>query len=308
MSINAWGSDDPAEVAKGGTGDATLTDHGVLLGSGTSPVTVTSAPTNGQLLIGSTGVDPAVAAPTGDTNEIAIGTGAGTLSVGIADDPVFPGNASVTITTGTTAQEPAAVNGMMRYDTDTDKLRGVENSAWVDIVTGSGGGAYTYITSTLITSSTATLSFTDTSISTYEVFYVVFHFVPASDTYLLIRLSNDNGSSYHSSGYIDVGMSGTTGFSGNTDTSAIVIPSTTAFSSTSLNGVTGSFTIQNMLSASLKTNISGVANYYSSTNVASQSVFGGTYNTAEANDAIQFLMNSGNIATAQVHLYGLATS
>lgn len=49
-------------VANGGTGVATLTAHGVLIGEGTSPVAVTSAGTTGQVLIGSTGADPAFGA------------------------------------------------------------------------------------------------------------------------------------------------------------------------------------------------------------------------------------------------------
>lgn len=83
---------------------------------------------------------------TGDTNEIAIGGAAQDIAaslsftVGIADDPVFPGNGSATVPSGTTAQQPTPVNGMLRYDSDTGKLRGVEGGAWTDIV-GAGGGA-----------------------------------------------------------------------------------------------------------------------------------------------------------------------
>lgn len=47
-------------VNKGGTGDATLTNHGVLIGQGTSAVAVTSAGTSGQpLLSGGASADPA---------------------------------------------------------------------------------------------------------------------------------------------------------------------------------------------------------------------------------------------------------
>ena len=45
-------------VANGGTGAATLTDHGFVFGSGTNPVTVSAAPTDGQIPIGVTGGDP----------------------------------------------------------------------------------------------------------------------------------------------------------------------------------------------------------------------------------------------------------
>lgn len=49
-------------VSKGGTGAATLTAHGVLIGEGTSPVVVTAAGTDGQVLTANTGADPGFAA------------------------------------------------------------------------------------------------------------------------------------------------------------------------------------------------------------------------------------------------------
>lgn len=75
---------------------------------------------------------------TGDTNEIAIGGAAQDIAsslsftVGIADDAVLPGTGSVTVPVGTTAQEPSAVQGMIRFDSDTDTLRFVTGAlpAW----------------------------------------------------------------------------------------------------------------------------------------------------------------------------------
>lgn len=49
----------PIPVSEGGTGAATLTSHGVLLGEGTSAVGQTTAGTTGQVLVGSTGANPA---------------------------------------------------------------------------------------------------------------------------------------------------------------------------------------------------------------------------------------------------------
>lgn len=51
----------PLIVGKGGTGAATLTDHSLLVGSGTSAITLLGVATNGQLPIGSTGADPVLA-------------------------------------------------------------------------------------------------------------------------------------------------------------------------------------------------------------------------------------------------------
>ena len=78
-TINVINSSDPIEVASGGTGVATLTDNGVLVGSGTSDITALSVGTNGQTLIGSTAADPAMAAVTSTGSTITITPGAGTL-------------------------------------------------------------------------------------------------------------------------------------------------------------------------------------------------------------------------------------
>ena len=44
-------------VANGGTGASSLTDGGILLGSGTAAITALGQATNGQIPIGSTGAD-----------------------------------------------------------------------------------------------------------------------------------------------------------------------------------------------------------------------------------------------------------
>lgn len=73
-------------VAKGGTGATSLTDGGILLGSGTGTVTVTSQPTNGQILIGSTGVDPVLGTLTAPAAGLDITGGAGSITFALADD------------------------------------------------------------------------------------------------------------------------------------------------------------------------------------------------------------------------------
>ena len=50
-------------VAHGGTGDTTLTAHGVLIGEGTSAVAATAVGTTGQILTGVSGADPVWATP-----------------------------------------------------------------------------------------------------------------------------------------------------------------------------------------------------------------------------------------------------
>lgn len=83
-TINAIGSNIPIQVTYGGTGAATLTDHGVLVGSGTSPITALTVGTNGQVLLGSTGADPVFATLTSSDNSIEYTTGAGTLDLSVS--------------------------------------------------------------------------------------------------------------------------------------------------------------------------------------------------------------------------------
>lgn len=71
----------PLPVTKGGTGVATLTDHGILLGSGTEAITPLGVATNGQIPIGSTGADPVLACVTGTTNQVTVTNGAGTITL-----------------------------------------------------------------------------------------------------------------------------------------------------------------------------------------------------------------------------------
>jgi len=67
-------------VANGGTGAKTLTDGGVLLGSGTGALTALGQATNGQLVVGSTGADPVLATLTGGAN-ITVTNSAGGISI-----------------------------------------------------------------------------------------------------------------------------------------------------------------------------------------------------------------------------------
>ena|SRR3989344_207138 len=71
-------------VDRGGTGLSTITDHGVMVGSGTDPVTPLTVGTDGQILVGSTGVDPVFATLGSTGGTIGVTGGAGTLSIDIA--------------------------------------------------------------------------------------------------------------------------------------------------------------------------------------------------------------------------------
>lgn len=63
----------PLPVTQGGTGGATYTAHGILIGEGAAPLQATAAMTNGQLLIGQTGADPLPKTMSGDATLAASG-------------------------------------------------------------------------------------------------------------------------------------------------------------------------------------------------------------------------------------------
>ena len=86
-------------VANGGTGATTLTDGGVLLGSGTGAVTATAVLANGELLIGDNSGDPTVATLTaGDGIDVTNGAG----SITIAAEDSTASNKGVVIVAGGT--------------------------------------------------------------------------------------------------------------------------------------------------------------------------------------------------------------
>lgn len=84
----------PLIVAKGGIGIATLTDHGILLGSGTGAITPLGVASNGQIPIGSAGADPVLATITGTADEIDITNAAGSITIGLIN-PLIVGKGGI---------------------------------------------------------------------------------------------------------------------------------------------------------------------------------------------------------------------
>jgi len=124
----------PMPVDEGGTGAATLTDHGVLLGSGTGAITPLAAMTNGQLVVGSTGADPVVASLTAGSN-ITITPGAGSITIA-SSAVAFTWNEE----TGTSANM-AVNNGYIANNGGLVTLTLPTTAAVGDVVRVSGKGA-----------------------------------------------------------------------------------------------------------------------------------------------------------------------
>lgn len=113
-------------VANGGTGLATITDGGILLGSGTGAITPLAQGTNGQLVIGSTGVDPVMATLT-EGEGIDITNGAGSITIACEDATTSnkgvasfdANNFSVTSGAVSIVDATTSVKGIASFDTNS---------------------------------------------------------------------------------------------------------------------------------------------------------------------------------------------
>ena len=146
-------------VAQGGTGAATLTDHGVLLGSGTGAITPTAVGATGEVLIGNTGADaswsasPTVTtmyATTFDTNVATAGvTLAGTTLAADGSDAAI----NITLTPKGTGRVSTAANinaAGISFDSGTTTLANyaTTTSFTPSIDFGGGTTGITYTTQT----------------------------------------------------------------------------------------------------------------------------------------------------------------
>jgi len=178
---NAIDSQDPIQVALGGTGAATLTNHGVLVGAATNPITALIGGTNGQTLIGSTGANPVFAATTSTLSSIAFTTGAGTLNIDVsnyADKTSFTpvlnfGGASTGIT----------------YSTQTGAYSRFDNMVFV-----SGTLNLTSIGSATGNATIAGMPFTADSAQFYFINFVINSFTSVPSGQALFALINSNTS------------------------------------------------------------------------------------------------------------------
>ena len=81
----------------------------------------------------------------GTTNQISVSNADGSTgnpTIALANNPVVPGTASLTLPAGGTAARPSGVNGMLRYNSDTSTFEGYSAGAWGAIVSGSGVSSF----------------------------------------------------------------------------------------------------------------------------------------------------------------------
>ena len=130
LVYRAGGTDVP--VADGGTGASTLTDGGILLGSGTGAITAMSVLADGEMIVGDGTTDPVAESGATLRTSIGIGTGDSPQFTGVelghaSDSTITRVSAGVIAVEGTNVQlqpsEGAFANG------DKTKLDAIEASA-----------------------------------------------------------------------------------------------------------------------------------------------------------------------------------
>ncbi|MEK7578677.1 MAG: hypothetical protein AAB456_03105 [Patescibacteria group bacterium] len=138
-------------VANGGTGAISLTDGGILFGSGTGAITPSAVLANGELLIGDGTTDPTAATLTGTANELTVTNGAGSITLDIPDAVtlVTPTISGVATFNGATTLSTTTIQGFLNVGVLT-----ATTSARLDDLTVTG-------TATFPASSISTLALTD---------------------------------------------------------------------------------------------------------------------------------------------------
>jgi len=236
VTINSWGSSDPAEVAKGGTGVDTTTAYAVQCGGTTA-----------------TGAHQPIAS-VGTSGQVLTSNGAGALPT------MQTLNSGLILISSKTA------------------------------------------------SSSASVTFVD--IGSYKTYFFQFENIrPATDnSYLILQMSDDNGSTYETTGY-------STLYAKGRPTSAITPDATNTVGwvlTSALDNSSGDKTASGQMwisncNASSKPWANGMQTSYCNSGYYTIGFSGGVGATSGA-DAFRFIMSSGNIYIGRFKLFGLGGS
>jgi hypothetical protein len=331
-------------VANGGTGATSLTDGGVLLGSGTSAVTAMSVLADSEMIVGDGSGDPV--AESGATLRTSIGVGTGdspqftavnigaatdtTLARSGAGDLTIEGNAiyraggtDVPVADGGTGASTLTANYVL-LGNGTSALQMIAPGADGQVLTSTGstwqseaagGGAWAFL-SVATASDSSSLVFTSSIDSTYDVYvFIIADLVPASDDrYLWMRTSTDGGSSYDSgsSDYVYTGVqaeNGSYSYSAITSSGANVIYISNAGGQSDGSTHVGTGEVRLFKpSGTSKTEIhykTGGGKSDDTIDMLSGVAF---RDSAADVDAVQFFLNTGNITSGSIRMYGIKKS
>lgn len=315
-------------VTTGTTRTVTVADQNIDMTPTTGSYQGSDADLTALAALSSTGIVTRTAAATysertitGTANQTTVTNGngvSGNPTVGLADDLVMPGTGAYTWVDGTTGERPTAAAGLARFNRTTAKFEGCEDgSTWENFITGaSGTGAWVFLNAQTA-SAASSIEWDNVYITdTYDQYVIIGRNIDCSadnSDALLLRFSNDNGSTFHSSGYLGQ----TTNFNANLETggatSASIDITRNASGSywSSDAGDVGYFVLYlfSPTASGVKTQAMGHSGYIEAVNnTTNTTFFGGMYDTAEDNDAVQIAFSSNNIATGEFALYGVINS
>jgi hypothetical protein len=154
-----------------GTSGLSIADGNGVSGNPTFSLTGTvlslaNLATTGMLSIAGGSVNARVIYGTTNQINVANGNGAADPVISIADNAVFPGAGAIKVPVGTTAQRPAGVDGLIRYNTDLNTFEVYEDGSWSSLPS---GGVTLINTGTGLTggpiTSTGTISIANTGVT-----------------------------------------------------------------------------------------------------------------------------------------------
>lgn len=296
----AYGTGSQAKVTSAGTVGQVLTSAGAGV-----PTFSTVAANVSSFSAGSTGLTPATAT----TGAVAL---AGTLAVGSG------GTGLGTLTANNVILGNGASNPTFVAPSTSGNLLTSNGTTWTSATPAVSASGLTLIT-TLTASTSASLTFTNTSItSTYDNYLFVFTGLTSTDNnvFLILQTSTNNGSTFATTAtdyqWAWLGaraLNSTPGFTSNSTTAdSIRMGNQTALGSAGapLSNLNGQIYMIMPLSTDFYTQFVGQLSALASTAVQQITSFGGgARTTAEANNAVRFLFETGNIGSGTIKIYGV---
>ena len=204
---------------------------------------------------------------------------------------------------GTTAV--ADGDGFLTNDGGTMRMTKVDTLATYMGTKIGGGGTEFIASSGAISDGTASVAFTGFDASKYDHYIFMFqHLIPATDgggNYILGRLSANGGGAYDAT-------NGNYHYSASTDRTGFLIINEAIGNDTNEYGFSGEFKVFcPHVAAYTYSRQVGVGMTTDSGNVAS-ATGGSIHLSAAAQNAIQFLFNSGNIESGEITMFGVINS